>query len=659
MLLDEKGLDLSAFDPILGDILGNKKGEEGGKILIESFKHGHSKVELRDWLYCLAKAPGTSLRKALIDAPGQDCESFVNGIEQGYDTEKKAEFSPGELTSETVATAVKEMLELVETLLRDHERSVVDGDLLTFALLEKADEQLKDSLEAWHTSKGLEAFRRQIKPQKPPQVALFDEKGRLNDRVFSPGGLRLCRQLREDIASMGVQKATTRHMLYTLLGKETGPLVAALSASGIDVKKDLHAVLSRELVHLGRKRNDDFELTRNQMFNSVVSVLEESQKLAQQRDHPKVTETDIHMAFVNREGREISRLFTKDIAVDLSTISNYMADSDVGDVEIEPPLQRYTIDEIKTNINETIFGQQQAVEKILPWIRRLRFGIPRDGRPAGVFLFLGPTGTGKTQLAKELARYVFGDEDMMIFLEMGQFHAKESITMFIGASPGYVGYGEGKLTNGLRDRPECVVLFDEIEKANEQVFDALLRFADEGLISDPAGPIRDGRKCIIVMTTNAGQTWLRSHLQNNPEARNEPESLSRDLFSEAMKELQAKGFRPEFLGRVDERITFLPFSIPTCRQIVDGILDKEITKFKEIKHVNIEVPEAVRQILAQITFDRSIEEGARGAPRAVNEFIVSEAIRVICDYEEEHERLPETVEAIRKGMTLIEIRVVE
>ena len=184
MLLDEKGLDLSAFDPILGDILGNKKGEEGGKILIESFKHGHSKVELRDWLYCLAKAPGTSLRKALIDAPGQDCESFVNGIEQGYDTEKKAEFSPGELTSETVATAVKEMLELVETLLRDHERSVVDGDLLTFALLEKADEQLKDSLEAWHTSKGLEAFRRQIKPQKPPQVALFDEKGRLNDRVF-------------------------------------------------------------------------------------------------------------------------------------------------------------------------------------------------------------------------------------------------------------------------------------------------------------------------------------------------------------------------------------------------------------------------------------------------------------------------------------------
>jgi ATP-dependent Clp protease ATP-binding subunit ClpA len=261
----------------------------------------------------------------------------------------------------------------------------------------------------------------------------------------------------------------------------------------------------------------------------------------------------------------------------------------------------------------------------------LRFGLPRDGRPAAVFLFLGPTGTGKTQLSKELARYVYGNEDMMIFLEMGQFQSKESMNMFIGAPPGYVGYGDGKLTNGLGEKPECVVLFDEIEKAEIQVFDALLRFADEGMISDPAGPIRDGRKCIIVMTTNAGQTWLRGHLQANPNARDDPQGLSEQLFQEAMKEMQAKGFRPEFLGRVDERISFLPFTLKVCRQIVDSVLNKEIEKIRKLKGVVIEVTDDARQFMAGKAFERSLDEGARGAPRAVNEFIVTPVIDILAE----------------------------
>jgi ATP-dependent Clp protease ATP-binding subunit ClpC len=238
-------------------------------------------------------------------------------------------------------------------------------------------------------------------------------------------------------------------------------------------------------------------------------------------------------------------------------------------------------------------------------------------------------------LAKELARYVFGDEEMMIFMEMGQFQSKESMSGFIGAPPGYVGYGEGKLTNGLRDKPECVVLFDEIEKAFTQVFDTLLRFADEGMISDPAGPVRDGRKCIIVMTTNAGQTWLRSHLEANPSDRENPEVLAKQLFDEAILELRSKGFRPEFLGRVDERITFLPFNLPTCRKIIDGVLKRELYKFKNLKGISISVPDEVREFLAQKAYERSMDEGARGAPRAVNDYIVTPAIDLLSAYDKD------------------------
>jgi ATP-dependent Clp protease ATP-binding subunit ClpC len=215
---------------------------------------------------------------------------------------------------------------------------------------------------------------------------------------------------------------------------------------------------------------------------------------------------------------------------------------------------------------------------------------------------------------------------------MGQFKTKESMSGLIGAPPGYVGYGDGKLTNGLRDRPECVVLFDEIEKADTQVFDTVLRFADEGVISDPAGPIRDGRRSIIVMTTNAGQQWLWSHLKSNPKARENPAALSAALFDAAMEELRQRNFRPEFLGRVDERICFLPFTLETCRRITDQVLASELKKFAERKIV-IEVHENARQVLARHAFARSLEEGARGVPRTINELIITPAIDRLAEHE--------------------------
>ena len=301
-------------------------------------------------------------------------------------------------------------------------------------------------------------------------------------------------------------KVTTRHLLYSILGNTSGPLGSACSTFGVAVK-DLHAALTRELTRAGRKRSDAFQLTKDALFDSVVTVLRKLASRPAKREANGIGEIDIHRAFLAKQEHELRRLLPKEGMINLAAVAEYLAETQ-NDEEESKPLQRFTLQEMQDRINATIFGQPRAVAQISPWISRFRFGITRGYRPAGVFLFLGPTGTGKTQLGKELARYVYGNEDEMLFFEMGTFNSKESMNNFIGSPPGYVGYGEGKLTNGLRDHPECVVLFDEIEKANIAVFDALLRFADEGKISDPAGPVRDGRKCIIVMTSNAGQTWL-------------------------------------------------------------------------------------------------------------------------------------------------------
>jgi ATP-dependent Clp protease ATP-binding subunit ClpC len=655
MLIDGKGVNLAAFEPVLAAVLGNTKGEEGYKVISEASHFGHERIELRDWLYCLVKGPGMKLRKFLVEGPGKTADELVDLLESSLGDEDASGVTPSELTPETVTAPVMEMLKRAEEIARAGQKGRVDDDALSLALLETADADLMRLLGMWSTEERLKGFLRDLKPKviSPLPPVLFLENGELNRSVFTGGGWRFCQRMREELAALGAEKVTSRHLLYSILGNEEGALAVSLSMQNVDVKKDLHAALTRELARPGRKRNDELKLNRNTLFASVTAILSEALGLAAERGAKELGEQDIHRAFVTAQTQELTRLIPKEKTIDLAALREYLRDFTVDESQAGPPIQRYTVQEVQDKINNTIFGQEDAVARVIPWIKRLRFGIPRDGRPAGVFLFLGPTGAGKTQMAKELARYVYGNEDMMIFLEMGQFKSKESMNQFIGAPPGYVGYGEGKLTNGLRDKPESVVLFDEIEKGDTQVFDTLLRFADEGLISDPAGPVRDGRKCIIVMTTNAGQVWLREHLKANKDAIRNPRELTDQLFEAAMKELESKGFRPEFLGRVDERITFLPFSEETCRKIVDSVLDREIGKFLKLKEVAIEVPDRVREVLAQYAFERSGNEGARGAPRAVNEYIVTRAIDKLSDYEEQNKPMPARLIASVEGLTRI------
>lgn len=632
-LLTEKGLAISEFEPGLAAVLGNKPGEFGAAVLAEADALGHGQIQLRDWLYCLVRSPGTWACRLFIDSVGRKPEQLIRGLEDGIDTDEEPQGpAPLKLTALTVAPAVIAALDAAERMAQQNNGEAITDALLTLALLETADKVLLDLLTKWVKEEGMSALLAQLRARvrkPPPTVPLFDEEGCLSPRAFGPSGWQFCRRMAEDASSLGTKKITTRHMLYTLLGNESGALHVGLTLRGIDVKRELHSRLSSELAHGGRKRNDTLELVRDVIFDPAIRILEAARSLAEERGAAGIGELDIARAFVSRQPGELKRLFSDNNRPDLAALG---AGLDSEEEEAAAPPRRLTIKEIESKIKDRILGQDTAVDRVIPWIKRLRFGLHRDGRPASVLLFLGPTGTGKTQLAKELARYVFGDPDQMIFLEMGQFKTKESMSGLIGAPPGYVGYGDGKLTNGLRDKPECVVLFDEIEKADTQVFDTVLRFADEGVISDPAGPVRDGRRSIIVMTTNAGQQWLWGHLKGNPKARENPAALSAALFDAAMEELRQRGFRPEFLGRVDERICFLPFTLETCRRITDQVLASELKKFAERK-IAIEVDENARQVLARNAFARSLEEGARGVPRTINELIITPAIDRLAEHE--------------------------
>ncbi|MFV1964639.1 MAG: AAA family ATPase, partial [Pirellulaceae bacterium] len=263
------------------------------------------------------------------------------------------------------------------------------------------------------------------------------------------------------------------------------------------------------------------------------------------------------------------------------------------------------------------------------------FGYTRPNRPMAVLLFLGNSGTGKTQLAKEIAQAMYGSEDQLIFLEMGQFGDKHAKNIFIGAPPGYVGYGEGLLTNGLRDKPESVVLFDEVEKADRIVFDVLLRFLDEGKIADPAGPVRDGRRCVIVLTSNHALDMLQPLIDRQSEAKHLPRAEREAAKMEVRNEILATGFfRPEFINRVDEIILFNTFDADAYRKIVHYLLETECQRLNKEKSLDFTVDDSLQDELVRQCVARS-GEGARVCLKLVGEIVIAALIDYFLDPDHE------------------------
>ena len=262
-------------------------------------------------------------------------------------------------------------------------------------------------------------------------------------------------------------------------------------------------------------------------------------------------------------------------------------------------------------LHKRVVGQDEAVQAVADAVLRARAGLSDPSRPTGSFIFLGPTGVGKTELCKTLAEALFDTEDNMVRLDMSEYMEKHSVSRLIGAPPGYVGYDEGgQLTEAVRRKPYSVVLFDEIEKAHPDVFNTLLQLLDDGRLTDSQGRTVDFRNCIVIMTSNIGSPHLLDGI-------GEDGSLKEGARDAVMEELR-RHFRPEFLNRVDETVLFLPLRRDQVTRIVDLQMDR-LRKRLEERKITLGITDAAREFIAGEAYDPVY--GARPLKRYVQQYV--------------------------------------
>jgi ATP-dependent Clp protease ATP-binding subunit ClpB len=267
--------------------------------------------------------------------------------------------------------------------------------------------------------------------------------------------------------------------------------------------------------------------------------------------------------------------------------------------------------EMEGRLRERVVGQEEALETVANAIRRSRAGLSDPKRPIGSFLFLGPTGVGKTETARALAEFLFDDEQAMVRIDMSEYMEKHAVARLIGAPPGYVGYDEGgQLTEAVRRRPYSVILFDEIEKAHPDVFNILLQVLDDGRLTDSKGRTVDFKNTVLIMTSNLGAHLLQSE--------NLESEAAFDAAREQVMQLLRQHFRPEFLNRVDDVVIFRPLGEEQLEHIVDLRL-ADLRKLLEPRKITLELTSAARHQLLLTGYDR--QYGARPLKRAIQRLI--------------------------------------
>ena len=264
---------------------------------------------------------------------------------------------------------------------------------------------------------------------------------------------------------------------------------------------------------------------------------------------------------------------------------------------------------MEEKLGERVVGQAQAVRAVSTAVRRARAGLQDPNRPIGSFMFLGPTGVGKTELAKALAEFLFDDETAMVRIDMSEFMEKHSVSRLIGAPPGYVGYDEGGvLTEAVRRRPYQVVLFDEIEKAHPDVFNVLLQVLDDGRLTDGQGRTVDFRNTLIIMTSNIGAEYLV----------NQPEGEKTSVVREEVMAMVRVHFRPEFLNRIDAIILFHRLQKTEMGRIVD-IQFARLKKLLSDRKISLSLDTKAQNWLAEKGWDPAF--GARPLKRAIQRYV--------------------------------------
>jgi ATP-dependent Clp protease ATP-binding subunit ClpB len=286
---------------------------------------------------------------------------------------------------------------------------------------------------------------------------------------------------------------------------------------------------------------------------------------------------------------------------------------------LEGEVQKLT--QMESRLRERVVGQDEALVAVSNAIRRSRAGLSDPKRPIGSFIFLGPTGVGKTETARALAEFLFDDEQAMVRIDMSEYMERHAVARLIGAPPGYVGFDEGgQLTEAVRRRPYAVVLFDEIEKAHPDVFNVLLQVLDDGRLTDSKGRTVDFKNTVLIMTSNIGGSQLAT-------AWAEGEEGFEDAKTRVMEELR-KNFRPEFLNRIDDIVVFHPLGESELTHIVDLRL-ADLQKMLVDRHITLELTDAARAAIFKAGYDRAY--GARPLKRAIQRMVQDKLAMKILD----------------------------
>jgi len=357
-----------------------------------------------------------------------------------------------------------------------------------------------------------------------------------------------------------------------------------------------------------RVRREKEESIKNQDFEKAAQLRDKERVLRQKLE-------ELESSWKREKGRDISTVTGEDIA---DVVSSWTGIPVTRLVEEET--QRLL--KMEASIHERIIGQEEAVSAVAKAVRRARTGLKDPRRPVGSFIFLGPTGVGKTELARALAEFLFGDENALIRIDMSEYSERHTISRLVGSPPGYVGYEEGgQLTEQVRRRPFSVVLFDEIEKAHPEIFNALLQILDDGRLTDAQGRTVDFKNTVIIMTSNVGAPLLEKEVaigfKPTADERQAVEGAYARMKEHITEELR-RTFRPEFLNRIDEVIIFRPLTSDQLKAIVD-ILIARVQRELRGQSMSLELTGAAKDLLAKEGFDPTF--GARPLRRTIQRFI--------------------------------------
>lgn len=379
----------------------------------------------------------------------------------------------------------------------------------------------------------------------------------------------------------------------------------------IDIKLPEHIeALKQEALDIKREKT---EVIKKQKYEQAAELRDREKNILLDLEKEKIK--------FDEELRNSKRSIPEDLIYEV--VSN-MTKIPISKINLD---EKNSLVNLEKSLSSYVIGQEEAVKKVSKSIRRNRVGIKDPNRPIGSFIFLGSTGVGKTFLAKKLAKEIFGNEDSLIRVDMSEYQEKHTISRLIGSPPGYVGYDEGgQLTEQVKNKPYSVILFDEVEKANKDVFSSLLQMLDDGHMTDGLGRKINFKNCLIIMTSNIGVKKMQDFgtgIGFNTKASDVVnEEYKRDILK---KELN-KFFAPEFLNRIDDVVIFNSLKKPEVEKIVKLELDKLIDRLIE-KRYNISYRKAVVDLISDVGFDEKF--GARPIKRAIQdkiEDLISEKI---------------------------------